>query len=579
MMLPIPLGIDLDAGQRPVVLEPDVFRTHFHLVGATGTGKTNAIHTMLRPLMAEPRKRCAMFVIDPMGNLSFDLLRWIASYRCPDHVRRRLLYIQPSDEQTVIPMNPLRFTSEARRYYQVARAVDLIQRAWTAQDLGQQPRLMQWSYRTMCSMAAMDFPIAMSRYLLHPGSQEHAAILQKLPEDVRYHWQEILNAKGGDATKILESTRNRFDPFYESVILRRMFGSVQSHFDVERCIRERRIVIINVAKLGALPVKLGSTIGSLILNEILETASNMTTQYGRQTVEPTYVLLDEFQRFAASPDIEEALPTVRQLGLRLILAHQSFSQLERDDIDLTNMIWQARSRLMFANSAEDADIIANELAVLTFDRLRVKHRILNTRQLVTGYRTEWLESEGMTDSHSEGTSDQNSVGYSKAAADSRDDAGQLISRRDTAGGNRGHASSISRTDGRSRNRGRSQSLVPVHETREELSSVTFESFEEHRLEWMRIIRELHTGEAFGRFVNDDRLYHMLIDHDPVAETPRSNERMQELIQRNFEQDFFISATEADRLAELDRQRLLGPDRIVLKYRNDVTGDNDASPFR
>lgn len=51
--------------------------------------------------------------------------------------------------------------------------------------------------------------------------------------------------------------------------------------------------------------------------------------------------MDEFQKFVG-PDIEDALPTVCQMGLRLILAHQSFSQLERGDIDLSNMIWQAR---------------------------------------------------------------------------------------------------------------------------------------------------------------------------------------------------------------------------------------------
>jgi len=56
-----------------------------------------------------------------------------------------------------------------------------------------------------------------------------------------------------------------------------------------------------------------------------------------------------------SEDLYEALPLVRQVGLQCILSHQSLSQLERRDIDLTGIIWQCRSRLIFANDADDAD--------------------------------------------------------------------------------------------------------------------------------------------------------------------------------------------------------------------------------
>ncbi|NQV28732.1 MAG: DUF87 domain-containing protein, partial [Rhodopirellula sp.] len=304
-MLPVRLGVDLNDHNRPFYLDPESLRTHLHLVGATGAGKTTAIHAILRPLMAEPGDQNCLFVIDPMGNLSFDLLRWMATPYCPQHVRDRLVYIEPARDEVVMPFNPLQACVDDNRYYHVARAVDLILRAWTAQNLAEQPRLMQWSYKAMTAMAAMKFPIAISRFLLHPGSDEHAALLRRIPGEIQHHWQEILKAKGGEAVRILESVRNRFDPFYEAPQTRRMFGTFESRFDTERFIRERRIVIVNVAKLGRIPDRLGNTIGSLILNEVFETAFNMATLHGRQAVEPTYVLMDEFQRFVG-PDIEEA---------------------------------------------------------------------------------------------------------------------------------------------------------------------------------------------------------------------------------------------------------------------------------
>lgn len=555
-MIPINLGLDLDTRRR-VRLNREGLRRHLHLIGATGAGKTNAIHNILRPLMMEPgSQKCCLFVIDPMGGLSMDLLQWIASRKCPDHVRRRLLYIDASSSDYVIPFNPLHAARGDARYYHVARSVDLILRAWTAQDLASQPRLMQWSYKALAAVAALGFPIAMSRFLLHPGTDEHRAILSRIPGEIASHWTQILKASGSEAVKILESTRNRFDPFYEAPQAKRIFGSTENRFDVEEFIRDRRIVIVNVSKQGRLPGMLGDTIGALVLNEILETASRLSSRYGREVVDPTYVLMDEFQKFI-SPDIEDALPTVRQMGLRLMMANQSFSQLERGDLDLTSMIWQAQNRMMFVNSAEDADLVANELAVLTFDPYRIKHELKSRRQKIVGYRREWLRTSSSTSGHSAGESHQHAVGYGHTFGESKrtgdvnrtENKNNSNQHSDVKGGS--NTTSSSRTDGEH------EVNVPIHEEVEETSSVTFFPFEEHRLEWSRTIRQLRTGEAFGKFLDDPNLYRILVDYAPVRVTTELRERMAELLEQNYSQKYFMSATEADDAAEQDRLLLLG----------------------
>ena len=571
MLLPVLLGQDLDRNQ-PIYLPPESFQTHYHLVGGTGAGKTTALHQLLRTIMLEPHAKSCLFIIDPMGNFSRDLLRWMVSSRRFQHVRDRLIYMEPARERYVLPMNPLRFDTQARFYYQIARAVDLILRAWKAQDVGEQPRLMQWSYKTMSAMATLGYPIATSRYLLHGGTDEHKAIVRQLPDELHHEWLEILKSKGSEATRILESTRNRFDPFFKSVILQRMFGQIENRFDTERFIRERRIVIVNLASLGKLPSKLANTIGALIVNEVFEAAYNMAAKHGRRAVEPTYVVLDEFQRFVG-PDIEDALPTVRQMGLRLILAHQSFSQLEQGDIDLSNMIWQARSRLCFANSARDADIMAEELAKLTFDKMTVKDVRTTRRQRIAGYRTIWLESEGTTMSDSETVIDQHTVGYNSHTGESRrsgdprrmENTGTGRSSTDVSGGSRGSTSGTSH--------GRGQHREPIHEEIEEISNITYESFEEHSLDWMKVIRVLGPGHAFATLVADPNLYRVLVNYEPVRETKRIEDAVDELILRNFEQDMFISAEEADRMAEQDRIRLLNTSPIVLPPADDQAAES------
>ncbi len=394
--------------QAKVSLPDSMLKTHLHLVGATGAGKTTAIHAILRQLMiATGRDESCIFIIDPMGNLSRDLLKIIAYERyTTSQARERLVYIEPARNDIVTPFNPLHHTNESNRYYQTMRAVDLVLRAWEAQDVAQQPRLLQWTYKAFCAAAQVGFPISICRFLLHPGSEYHEAIIRKIPGEIGNQWKQILNAKGGEAVRILESTRNRLDPFFESPNLRMMFGVQQNRFDCERMFRERKIVLINLAKQGSVPGFISDTVGALILNEIFETASRLAVTEGRKVVEPTYVFLDEFQRYV-SVDIEDALPTVRQMGLRLILAHQSFAQLEREDVNLEQMIWQARTRLAFASYAKDADIIADEIAKMTFNDMEIKDTRSSKRQLIDGFRKEvlksWSENSSWSTSESKNT--------------------------------------------------------------------------------------------------------------------------------------------------------------------------------
>jgi len=581
--MPIPIGRNLETGV-PVVLDTEILRTHMHLVGATGTGKSTALLSILHSLITDAGpNRCCLFLIDPIGNLSRDLLNFIAHPKfCPEHVRDRLVYIEPANEQYVIPFNPLAQATEATRYYLAMRAVDIVLRAWEAQDVAQQPRLLQWSYKAFCAVAALGFPIAICRYLLHPGTPEHKALLDRIPGEIRNHWVDILRGQN-EATRILESTRNRLDPFYESPHLRRMFGTRMNLFDCARFITERKIVILNLGEYGRIPSFIADTIGGLAINEILESARILSTSSGRRTVDPTYVVMDEFHRFVGQ-DIEHALPTVRQMGLRLIMAHQSFSQLEREDVDLSQMIWQARSRLIFANSARDADIVADELAKLTFDNMKIKDRRTNIKQLIRGYRKEWMESESGTETRSNAEMDQNSVGSGNSLSETFPpnvrQPTKSRGRNDSTNRSTGSTSAASSSE----THGRSQANVPIHETFEEVTNLTFESFDEFALKWGRKIRRLRTGNALATFPNDDEIHSIRINALLLEETRSSLSAVKDLVARNYSSEFFISGEAADRELEECRRLLLQSPKPHHLSQPDSSSDDRSppekeSPFR
>jgi hypothetical protein len=127
--------------------------------------------------------------------------------------------------------------------------------------------------------------------------------------------------------------------------------------------------------------------------------------------------------------------------------------------------------------------------------------------------------------------------------------------------------------GSAQSAGQSQTLVPIHEDFLEVSKKTYYNFDEQRVEWAKRIRKRNTGEAFGKFRDDERLYDILVDHHPVIETPKLRACKEELLQQNFESDVFLSKHDVDREADKIRDSLLGEPPIVLTVR--PPRDNEA----
>lgn len=545
----------------------DSFRTHWHLIGGTGKGKTTAIHTMLHGLLMNPMEKSCFFIIDRLGNFSQELLLWLASRYCTPSVRNRLVFIQPSREDVVATFNPLLYESSAHAYYRIERSTEIMLRAWESQDVAQMPRLARWTYNAFAAAAQLQLTISDCCHFLHPGSKYHEPLLEVLGTvDPRLtsEWQEIISAKGQEATRILDSSRNRLRPYFDSDILRRMFGSTQSRLDVLRMMREGRIVVVDLSPRNRLSGQLANTIGALLINEVIAQVRSLP----RDVRYPTYMFLDEFQNFVG-PDIESALPELRNLGLRLILSHQSFSQLQRGDYDLTSIIFQAQSRMMFGVQGEDADILAHEVAAITFDARKIKEEIYSLRQIITGHHKETLHGSSEQQQHQDGWSDASSTNTGDSEQRSGDPFWPNYRQKIVRGTNKGNSDTRTRTGGSSASTAKSthETLVPDHETFRELASRTFQAFDEQKSEWARDIRNLNTGRALLRLVNDRQLH--LVDvkrsapgflqydmHTIARKFPAALEAMDRLIDENFQSDFFVPASRVDAEADERIHRVL-----------------------
>ena len=556
------------------------FETHWHLIGATGKGKTTALHRMLHEILLDPIDEPCVILIDRMGSWSFDLLRWFASPYCPDHVRARLLYIEPSREDSVIGFNPLLFDTLAHGYYKVSQAADIILKGWAAQNLADMPRLSRWLFNSFFACAILGLTIADSVHLLLPGSPFHEQLLAALPPRLNFEWQELLKSHGGEVGRILEAARNRLKPYYDFPILQNMFGTTRNYLDTLRFMREGRIVVLNLAPRNRIPGQVADAIGGLLINEILMTARSLPigVRY------PTYLFLDEFQRFIG-PDIEAAIPEVRQLGIRLVLSHQSLSQLKRGDQDLTSMIFQAQSRMMFGVQGEDADILAHELASFTFDPKRIKDQFYSRRQRISGHRITELSSWGNVEAEAASWMNNYAQGWQHS-----ENLVQSLKRSESDGRSRqeGHGDGGSKTS--SHSHGTHQQLVPLHEEFLERVNTVFYTFDEKRHVWARRLRRGARGQALVQIVDDPKIYrvdvkrsapgHLAFDVATLLrDDPQALDDYYALLEHNFSSEWFVTpeAVEADTQARLER--VLGLNQpIQLPDKPRLPDDQSPSPF-
>jgi len=563
----INIGHDADT-KEPVHLPLSSFDTHWHLIGGTGKGKTTAITSMLHKLLIDPLRKDCFIIIDRMGSFSQNLLMWMASPFCTQTARDRLIYFEAGREDIVLPFNPLIYDTQAHGHFKVCRATEVVLRGWDSQNIEAMPRLARWIFNAFWSAAQLGLTISDCTHFLMPGSPFHQPLIECLPEPLQVEWSDLRRGGGSEISRILESARNRLKPYFENDILRRMFGGSNNHLDILRFMREGKILIVNLAQQNRISPQVADAIGGLIINEVLATARSLPGHIRY----PTYLWLDEFQRFVG-PDLEEAIPEVRQLGLKLILAHQSLSQLKRGDYDMTSLIFQAQSRMVFGVQGEDADALAHEFATIEFDPRRIKDEFYSRRQLHKGHRMVELASRSQThgsqNGYAYGESTGENVGEGRNRSGSIFDDNYRESRSDSESQSRGHSRQESNSSSSSDTVGHHQTLVPTYDEFLELSTRTYVPFNEQRTEWAQKIRRLKRGCELMRMVDDDRIREVEIKRSAPGflgfdlqtihrQFPQAIEDFERLIEHNFQNELFCSPAEIDADASARLQRILCP---------------------
>lgn len=580
---PLPLG-----GGTP--LPPWLFDESggIQVSGDSGSGKSTFLCAVM-VLLA--RLGYGFTCFDPHGDLVRKVKRLCLNMG--QSVVSRLYEIAPGDTSVVTKFNPLaveragldEFTWRARLTEKCGHAARILLHAWGETDFNSKPLLYKWVNRVLTAAALLGLPFAAVRHFLEVGSPVYQSLTRALPDFLtRLEFAELAGLRPRDREELIASTKNRVLGFLSNPVVEAALCSAEGALDTRTLLQDNAIILCDLSHQNVLREEDQEIFSNLWLSEVLHAVFG--TPEGQRV--PHWIILDELPVFAScAPLITAALRQVRKFLTRFVCAHQgvNFFEQQAGDRLLHALVGQCGIHFYFRHiDPLDAKFFGEIVALPGFSPTKVKHVLKEKQQYQAGHRLVILtdhsrgdtageeaggsESEGttQTDNWSSDTSNtttrtdgQNDSATTtegtstdeelrRTVTEARATARGTSSSTATASGQRegrGGASAQSRTTGttwsrshsRTRSRTWKQTLVPVLQWREVVTSVTFLTPEEQTQGAAATLSRLGTGEALFYIAGHGvRKVRIPLLRDPFALTPRFGAKKltafrQELLQR------------------------------------------------
>jgi len=321
-------------------------RKHIYVIGKTGTGKTTLIANMA---INDMRNREGVAVIDPHGDLSDILLRYVPSYRIND-----VVYLEPFDTEHPFWMNPLEVKNPVHKELVTSGIVSIFSKLY-AYSWG--PRL-EYILRNVI-LTLLEYPNATLTMALDLLSDQNfrAGVLLKVKERVLQNFwhNEFDKMHPRLKSEAIAPIQNKVGQFVQSPTIRQIIGHPTSTIDLEDIMNNGKILILNLSQ-GKLGEDNAALLGAMFITKMQLAAMNRVN-VPEEARRDFYLYVDEFQNFATTSFIK-ILSEARKYRLDLILANQYIGQVEED---VQKAIFgNAGSLISFVIGAQDAHSLSRE---------------------------------------------------------------------------------------------------------------------------------------------------------------------------------------------------------------------------
>lgn len=344
------LGINEHQGKEKLVtVSVNQRLRHTHLIGATGTGKSTLLHSMI---VQDIKQGNGVAVLDPHGDLIESILAYIPVQRHKD-----VIVIDPSDGEYPVGFNILSAHSEVEKDILSSDLVAVFKRLSTSWG-DQMNSVFANAILAILESKQGGTLIDLRRFLVEKSFRD--MYLKSVSDpNVVYYWQkEFPLLKSGSIGPIL----TRLDTFLRPKLIRNMVSQKKS-LDFEQILDTGKVVLIKLSQ-GLIGTENSYLLGTFFVTKIYQAAMARQIQ-SKENRKDFFLYVDEFQNFI-TPSMSLILSGARKYHLGLILAHQDMAQLNKYDTELaSSVVSNAGTRICFRLGDTDAKRFA--AGFTTFD--------------------------------------------------------------------------------------------------------------------------------------------------------------------------------------------------------------------
>lgn len=336
------LGTNRHRGvETPVRLSLEARFRHVHVVGASGTGKSTLLLSMI---LQDIEAGHGLAVVDPHGDLVDAVLA-----RCPDSSASDVVLVDPSDEAHVTGWNLLRASSELDKELLADDLVSAIRRQATSWG-DQMTAVLNQAVLAVLSHPKGGTLLDLRMFLLDARFRENF-LVEVRDEYLRDFWRHEFPLLIGrrPQTPIL----TRLNAFLRSRGVRDTV-TAQPGIDIGALVRDRKILLARLAQ-GAIGHENAALLGSLLVASIHQATLARSRECDRSDF---FLYLDEFHD-VATPSMAALFSGARKFRLGVVAAHQDLSQLRTAGLELERAVLaNAHTRICFRVGEDDARVLS-----------------------------------------------------------------------------------------------------------------------------------------------------------------------------------------------------------------------------
>ena len=314
--------------ETKIGLTVDERRRHVYILGATGTGKSTMLLSMIQQDIEHDKGLC---VIDPHGDLIDQVLSVIPKERIPD-----VVYFNPDDISFPMGINLLELTpglsseNAIREQEFIAESIiSIFQKIYTDKYSG--PRMEYILRNTIHTAFTIPDATLFTIYKLLINTGFRKSVTRNLTDENLKDFWKYEFSKAGDYQKVkmISPITNKIGRFLFSPTAKRILEQGKSTINFDTIINEGKILLCNLSK-GKIGEDNSSVFGVLIMAKV-QLAALKRARMKQEERKDFYLYVDEFQNFA-TPAFAQILSEARKYRLDAILAHQTTSQIEDNSL-------------------------------------------------------------------------------------------------------------------------------------------------------------------------------------------------------------------------------------------------------